>query len=195
MTSWAEFGDISRNKICELLWRNIPVGRDKLMSDFYILWNRHCLLFWSVFITQINTFNLSRTCYRRKLKLNHSSVELVSLPYENIILKITLIQPYWKTTETTFTIDNHTEIFYLITQKNVFYCYSRMLLPYNLTEKFQRYPYPLFSQFSALLCFFSDLQCHILIDFIVYRIIPLCTLHYYVNQNLPIFHSGFGLHL
>ena len=67
------------------------------------------------------------------------------------------VQPHWKTTETTlksFTKDNHTEIFSLITLKFVCYCYPRMLIPYNSTENFQRYSYPLFSQFSASLWFF-----------------------------------------
>ncbi len=68
------------------------------------------------------------------------------------------VQPHWKTTETTlksFTKDNYTEIFSLITLKYVCYCYPRMLILYNPTENFQRYSYPLFSQFSALLWFFS----------------------------------------
>ncbi len=38
------------------------------------------------------------------------------------------------------------------------------MIPCNPTENFQRYSYPLFSQFSALLWFFQcDFQCHILV--------------------------------
>ncbi len=54
-----------------------------------------------------------------------------------------------------FKKDNYTEIFSLITLKFVCYYYPRMSTPYNPTENFQHYSYPLFSQFSALLWFFS----------------------------------------
>ena len=69
------------------------------------------------------------------------------------------VQPHWNTSENTpksFTTDDHSEIFTFITLKFVCYChdcYSKMLIHYNLTENFQRYPYPLFCLFSALLYF------------------------------------------
>ncbi len=73
--------------------------------------------------------------------------------YENMALKITLKSAtHWNTSETTlalksFTKDNHTESFSLITLKLVSYCYSRMFVlitPLKLTKKF-----------SALLISFS----------------------------------------
>ena len=70
-------------------------------------------------------------------------------------LKITLnIQKsnHTDTSETTVEKLCHTEIFLLITQKYVSYCYSRILHLDNHTETFkkiQRYPLPLFSQFSV----------------------------------------------
>ena len=75
-----------------------------------------------------------------------------------------------KITETTlknFTKDNHTEMFSLITLKYVCYCCPRMLIPYNPTENFQRYLYHLFSQFSALLWFFSVIFSVILLSLFV----------------------------
>ncbi len=72
------------------------------------------------------------------------------------------VPPHWNTSETTlksFTKDNHTEFSSIITLKYVTYkCYSRMLSPYNPTEKdCQRYSNTLFCQFSALLLVF---RCH-----------------------------------
>ena len=68
------------------------------------------------------------------------------------------VQPHWNNSETPlkiFTKINHTEIIiFLITLKFVCYCNSRMSILYNPTENFQHYSYALFSQFSALLCFF-----------------------------------------
>ena len=54
-----------------------------------------------------------------------------------------------------FTKDNYTEDLSLITLKFVSYCYPGILIPYNPTENSQRCSYPLFSQLSALLWFFS----------------------------------------
>ncbi len=72
--------------------------------------------------------------------------------YENMTLKITLKSP---TTLKNFTKDYNTEICSLITLTFARCCYPIALIPYNLTEIFKRYSYPLFSQFLAILWFFS----------------------------------------
>ncbi len=78
------------------------------------------------------------------------------------------LQPHWKTTETTlkkkFTKDNHTVIFSLITLKFVCYCYPRMLIPYNPTEKFSALLISFVLILSSVtLVFQCNLQCHILL--------------------------------
>ena len=64
------------------------------------------------------------------------------------------LKPHWKALQKIIIhshwnfLFNHTEIYLLLLSKNV-------IIPYNPTEIFHRYSYPLFSQFSALLWFFS----------------------------------------
>ncbi len=78
------------------------------------------------------------------------------------------LQPRWKTTNKTlksFTKDNHSDIFSFDRTEICLLLLSKNVNPYNPTEIFQHYSYPLFSQFSALLCmvFQCDFQCHILV--------------------------------
>ena len=109
--------------------------------------------------------NISKIAHQNQNVCTNSliftKVSLWEYDTENHTAKSNHTEKTNKTTLKSFTKDNHTGIFSLITLKLVCYCCPRMLIPYNPTKNFQRYSYPLFSQFS--LVFQCDFQCHVLV--------------------------------
>ncbi len=129
---------------------------------------------WSNYLVVLISYSIYKESVQDKIRITiHQFANLTNIPYEKgrcnntevphdqtlweyDTENHTEVQPHWKISETAlkiFTKDNHTEFCSLITLKFVCYRYPRMLIPFNPTENFQRYSYPLFSQYPALLWF------------------------------------------